>query len=270
MPVDAARTCNTPKEVIPGRGRRVRWTVLLVALLTSCKDSTAPPAAAASIVAVGSKILSDTVGATMVVTVQATGPDVSGVPVSFAVNVGRGSVSPATTTTDQTGVATAKWTLGTTAGAGSDGLVATSGTLPKVEFSATTIPDVPVALKVSTGNNQAGFFFLPVPVRPTVTAVDRFDNPAVFPGADVRFSVATGGGSFSGSCCAAGMIVSNNGYAGTIVRPNDDWLLSDASPTQTLTATSPGLAPATIQATAAAAPIPSNAAWAQLAAQFAA
>lgn len=212
----------------------------------------------------------DTVGATVVVTVQATGPDVSGLPVSFTVKAGHGSVSPATTTTDQAGLATAKWTLGTAAGTGSDGLIATSGTLPAVEFSATTIPDVPAALKVSTGNNQAGFFFLPVPIRPSVTAVDRFGNSAAFSGADVHFSVGASGGSFSGGCCAAGEVVSNNGFAGTIVRPNDDWLLSDASPIQTLTATSPGLAPATIQATASAAPLPSSADWAQLAAQLAA
>ncbi|MFI5233317.1 MAG: hypothetical protein ACHQSE_12485 [Gemmatimonadales bacterium] len=243
-------------------------TVLLVALLTSCKDSTGLHAAS-SIVSVRGMRVTDTIGATVTVTVQVTGSDTRGVPVSFAVTAGSGSVSPAKTTTDETGVATANWTLGTTAGTGSDGLVATSGTLPAVKFSATALPGAPTALKVTTGNGQAGFFFLPVAVRPTVTAIDRLGNPALFSGTDVRFSVSAGGGSFSGGCCAGSEVVSNSGVAGRIVRPNDDWLLSDASPTQTLTATSPGLAPATIQATATAAPLPLNADWAQLAAQFA-
>jgi hypothetical protein len=250
--------------------RWVLWTLPLVALLASCKESTDPHSATASIVAVGNKTLIDTVGATVTVTVRVTGSDVGGVPVSFTVTAGGGSVNPALTTTDQAGMATGVWTLGKAAGTGSDGLIATSGTLPAVEFSATTTPGEPVALKVLAGNSQAGFFFLPIPDRPTVMAVDRFGNPAFFSGTNVHFSVSAGGGSFSGGCCAAGEIVSHGGLAGTIIRPNDDWVLSGMSATQTLTATSPGLVPAVISATAAAAPIPSDADWTQLAAQFAA
>ncbi len=270
MPLDAVRACYARREVIPKRGRWVVRAGLLLALVASCKESTDPHSAATSFVAAGSKALTATVGATVTVTVHVAGSDASGVPVSFTVKAGAGSVSPAMTSTDRSGTATAQWTLGTAAGAGSDALVATSGTLPAIEFSATTVPDVPFALKVLSGNSQAGFFFLPVLNRPTVTAVDRFGNTAFFSGADVHFSVASGGGSFSGGCCAAGEIVSNEDFAGTIVRPSDDWILSGPAATQTLTATSPGLAPAVISATAVAPPLPSNADWSQLAAQFAA
>jgi hypothetical protein len=45
------------------------------------------------------------------------GVPVSGVPVTFAVATGGGSVAPATVTTDGTGTASATWTLGLTVGA---------------------------------------------------------------------------------------------------------------------------------------------------------
>ncbi|MFI5233318.1 MAG: Ig-like domain-containing protein [Gemmatimonadales bacterium] len=261
------------------RGRRVRWTVLLIALLASCKESTAPAAAAApkvasvatSMVAIGGKDVIDTVGATVllsVVVAAADGKPVSGVPVSFSLKASGGSISHTAMLTDEAGTANTLWTLSTIAGSCCDEVIAASEPFPAIVFFATTQAGAAAALKVSSGDSQVGFFSLAVPVRPTVTEIDRFGNAVLFSATGIKFAVSNGGGSFSGGCCTAGASPDSN-YP-IQVQPTDDWLLGNASTTQTLTATAPGLAPVTIRATATAAPLPSGADWAQVAAQFAA
>jgi hypothetical protein len=65
------------------------------------------------------------------------GQPVAGVPVTFAVTGGGGTVSGATATTNASGIATVGgWTLGT--GAGANTLTATTGGLPVVTFNACT------------------------------------------------------------------------------------------------------------------------------------
>ncbi len=254
------------------RVRRTRWAplaALLLAVLVSCRDSTGPHG---TLVATGAKSLFGTVGSTVVVTLHVANLDGSvarGVPISFQRSAGNGVASPATTVTDQSGTATTQWTLGTVAGTGSDGLVVTSGTLKLAALTATSFPDVPAALKV-LGDSQPAFLSLPVPLKPSVTVVDRFGNTTPTPLTVVTFQVSTGGGSFStGSNVSAGDLIST-GEAGTVFALHDDWVLGGASAIQTVTATSHGLAPATITATATAPPLPSAADWTQVATQFAA
>jgi hypothetical protein len=278
---------NVEREKAHG-GWWVRWTVLAVALLGSCKENTAPDAAAApaaapsatgvaaSILAIGGNTLTDTVGAAetlIVYVVDGSGGPVSGVPVSFSIGASRGSVSPSAVLTDQAGRAATKWTLGTKDGRNGDidsVVAATSTPILSIARYATVTAGAPAALKILTGDSQASFFSLAVPVRPTVTAVDRFGNSAAFLSTAIQFAVSTGGGSFSGGCCTGGALPDNTNLVPIPVQPSDDWLLGGASTIQTMTATLPGATPVTIRATATAAPLPASADWAQAAAQLAA
>ncbi len=152
-------------------GRWVRWTVLLVALIASCKESTAPPTAsapvAASIHAIGGNTLTDTIGAaeTLIVYVfDGSGGPVSGVPVTFSIGASRGSVSPSAVRTDQTGRATTKWTLGTKDGSSGDidSVVAvTSAPFLSIARYATVTAGAPAALKIYSGDSLAGFLSSP-------------------------------------------------------------------------------------------------------------
>jgi len=65
----------------------------------------------------------------------------SGIPISFTVLVGGGSISPAQATTDDNGIATTNWILG--AAAGTQTVVAGFGTLTPVTFSATALAQQP-------------------------------------------------------------------------------------------------------------------------------
>ncbi len=245
------------------RVRRTPWAplaALLLAVLASCKDSTAPHGGAASIVAVGDKIVTAPTGSSVVVEVQvvdAYGKPVINAPISFKVEQGGGSIVPSKTSSDLTGRATAMWTLGTLLGTDSDLLSAVSGTLPAIEFVHKSPAGVPFALEAVTGDNQLGFFGLPLPIRPAITAVDRLGKPAPLSVGDIGF------GSYGGEFV-------RDTAAGIIVQMPFDWIPNETSLSDTLTVTAPGLLPAVIVAHATAAPLPSNADWAQVAAQFAA
>ncbi len=104
------------------------------------------------------------------------GNPVPGVPVTFAVTLGTGSLTGAQQTTNDAGGATlGGWTLGTQAGqqlvrasaAGTDGAV----------FSVTAEAGPPVELVKVAGDGQQGVAGLPVPVTPGVRVVDVFANP---------------------------------------------------------------------------------------------
>ena len=95
----------------------------IVALQISCGDSSGPGAnAAASISAISSTTLSRAPGSAVdeppsVVVRDANGSPVAGVPVTFAVTAGGGSVTGNRPTSDASGVATVgSWTLGSSAG----------------------------------------------------------------------------------------------------------------------------------------------------------
>jgi len=132
--------------------------------------------------------------ATLVVeVVDAVNNPKAGVPVTFTVASGGGSLSTATVLSNASGTASVTWTLGTTAGAQT--VVATSPGLPAVTFTALGAADAPTAIAIVSGNNQVASpgVALGQPLRVRLT--DRFGNGV--PGVPVTFSVGAADGSIS-------------------------------------------------------------------------
>ena len=158
-----------------------------------------------------------------------------GVPVTFAVTGGGGSITGATTTTDGNGIATVgSWTLGTTAGANT--LSATVTGLTPAAFTATVV--APSAINIREGNNQYAVGGTTLGIAPSVTVVTNVGGPAQ--GVTVNFSVASGGGTVTGATA----VTDANGVA-TV----GSWTVGSAVGSNTLQATVAGVAPATFSAT---------------------
>jgi hypothetical protein len=165
------------------------------------------------------------------------GSPFAGATVTFAVQSGGGSVSTASVVTDASGLASASWTLGKTAGA--NVLNATSGTL-SVTFTATGEAGPAALLVVSTGNNQNGSSGTPVPIPPAVIVQDANGN--LKSGTVVTFTVGSGGGSVTGATPA-----SNAAGIATV----GSWTLGPNPGVNTLVASIPGASPITFTAVAA-------------------
>ena len=134
--------------------------------------------------------------------VNADGEVLRGQTVTFAVYSGGGSVTPTVTTSDQSGIARASWTLGsvpTTAHQVSARLVnATSGALVDVvTFAATAQAGAPTSIAIASGDFQAGRVGRTLPAPLVVVVRDQFGNAK--PTASVTWTTLTGGGSVSAS-----------------------------------------------------------------------
>ena len=230
------------------RSRPVR---LLIALaLTACKATTMGTTTSVT----GSLAVSAGDGQSAVVgTSVPTAPSVvardqsnkavAGVPVTFAVASGGGSITAASQTTDANGVAqVGSWTLGTSAGANT--LTATptmNGSAgPPVTFTATGLAGPASALAINDGNNQSAVPGASVGTAPSVIVRDQFNNPVH--GTGVTYSVTGGGGSITGASPTTG----TNGVARV-----GSWTLGSTAGTNTLLATTAGLpgSPVTFTAT---------------------
>jgi len=174
------------------------------------------------------------------------GNPVSGTAVTFAVTAGGGSVTGGSTTTNASGIATVgSWTLGPTAGAGNNGLSATSAGLTgsPVAFTASATAAAAATVAVSAGDGQSATVATAVAVDPAVVVTDAFGN--VVSGVSVTFAVAGGGGSVTG----ASQVTNASGVA-TV----NSWTLGNSAGANSLTATVTGLTPATFTATGTAGP----------------
>lgn len=170
------------------------------------------------------------------------GNPVGGVSVTFAVAGGGGTVTGPMATTDADGnAAVGAWTLGGTAGTNS--LTATADGVGSVTFTATATTLVPASMVKVAGDNQAVQVGTSVPVAPQVKITDAGGNPVS--GISVTFSVSTGGGSITGATTQTDA----SGLASV-----GSWTLGTGAGTNTLTAVSSGLTPATFTATGTAAP----------------
>ena len=124
------------------------------------------------------------------------GNAVAGVTVTFVVGTGGGSVTGAAATSNASGVATVgSWKLGTKAGANT--LIASSGSLSTVTFTATGVAGAAVQIAINAGNNQNGTVGTTLAVAPSVKVTDA--NANVVTGAAVTFAVTVGGGSVTGA-----------------------------------------------------------------------
>ncbi|MBM3908749.1 MAG: IPT/TIG domain-containing protein [Gemmatimonadetes bacterium] len=162
---------------------------------------------------------------------------VAGTTVSFSAAIGSGSVAGTQAATDAQGIATASWTLGTTPGVKS--VAAFVSGLPIAAFNATATVGPAAALSASAGNNQVSGLSATLPVPPAVKVADAFGNGVA--GVAVTFSVASGGGSATGTAA-----VSNDAGIATV----GSWIMGPASGVNTLTATAVGLSTVTFTATA--------------------
>ncbi len=124
------------------------------------------------------------------------GNNVPGVPVTFSVTGGGGSLGGASATTGATGLAAAaSWTVGTAAGTNT--VSAAVAALPAVTFTATGTPAAAAFLTVLEGDGQSAAVGTAVAIAPGVLVRDQYDNPV--PGVGVTFAVQSGGGAITGA-----------------------------------------------------------------------
>ncbi len=161
------------------------------------------------------------------------GNPVQGHTVDFAVTSGGGSVTPTTATTGADGLASTAWTLGPDLGSQTAQASASQGGSALVGsplvFGATALAASPSEVSVHEGDNQTGLVGYDVNLPPAVIVKDIAGNP--FPGAEVTFAVASGGGSITGAVATTG----TDGVARV-----GSWTLGTSAGANTLTATVTG------------------------------
>ncbi|HUG28078.1 MAG TPA: hypothetical protein VMK53_07240 [Gemmatimonadales bacterium] len=117
----------------------------------------------------------------------------AGVPVTFTVASGGGSLSSATVVSNADGQASVTWKLGTTAGVQT--VVAASPGLPAVTFTANATANQATSVAIVSGNNQVGSpgVTLPLPLR--IRVLDEFGNGV--PGVAVTFTTTAADGTIA-------------------------------------------------------------------------
>lgn len=143
-------------------------------------SATAQPGPAASVTLLTGAAQSVTVATSVplapsVVVRDAHGNPVPGVPVTFAVTAGGGSISGGATTTNAIGVASlGAWTLGTVAG--SNALSATVSGLPPVAIGATGLAGPAATMVAHAGAGQTATVATAVATKPAVRIADAHGN----------------------------------------------------------------------------------------------
>jgi len=250
-------TGATPATNDSGIATLGSWTLGATAgpnTLTAAADGLAPvtfsatglAGAAYQISANSAQVQSATAGGPVgtlpsVVVKDANGNVVEGVPVTFAVASGGGSVNGAGTTVDVTtdtlGVATVgSWTLGPNAGVNDNNTLTASGPtdLPlagsPVTFTATGTVGPPSQIVPNSTQTQSATAGGPVGTLPSVVVKDANGNPVA--GVSVTFAVASGGGTVNGAGTTVDVTTGTLGVA-TV----GSWTLGPSAGTNTLRAT---------------------------------
>ena len=165
--------------------------------------SSARPGAAASLLRVSGDgqaglvrgVLADSL---VVQVLDANGNPVPGTTVEWTVQSGGGATTPPSGATAGSGLAVTRWTLGPVEGEQS--LVATTGTLAPVSFTATGTPGAPAKIVGDGGDGQTGAVATELPVALSVQVLDAADNPVA--NATVQWSTDGTGGSTVASASA--------------------------------------------------------------------
>ena len=169
--------------------------------------------------------------------VDAAGNGVGGVPVTFAVASGDGSVVIGNVTTGVDGKATVgAWILGSTPGPNS--LTASANGLTPVTFTATATGGTPVAMLPVSQVTQSGVAGQVATSPPSVVVRDAQGNPVG--GVTVTFTVSQGGGAINGGT----QITGTNGVA-TV----NSWTFGPIAGANAVVATATGLPNVTFNAT---------------------
>ncbi|MEO5904914.1 MAG: GDSL-type esterase/lipase family protein, partial [Gemmatimonadaceae bacterium] len=164
-----------------------------------------------------------------VIITDTAGIPVAGVPVTFAVVSGGGSITGGSALSNSSGIATVgSWILGSTPGPNS--LTASSGTLTgsPFTFNATAVPAPPTTIGLAAGDGQTAIAGKPVPIAPTIKVTDA-DGVGVA-NISVTFAIRSGGGSITG----ANAVTNSLGIASV-----GSWILGLGG--NSLTASVPGL-----------------------------
>ena len=149
----------------------------------------------------------------------------AGETVTFSVDAGGGSVTPASVVTGPDGTASATWTLGTTLGL-PQALRASAGNGRVVAvFAASTIEG---SITIAAGEYQAAIQGTAVPTPPAVLVRD--DAGAPIPNVQVNFTVASGGGRVTASTAIT---------TGAGIATPGQWVLGPEADLNTLTASAP-------------------------------
>ena len=144
-------------------------------------------------------VVGEEVAAPGVIVADGFGNPLAGVPVTFAVASGGGTVGTTPRLTDAAGIARPSgWRLGTTAGLNT--LVATVTGLAPVTLRAQARAAAAATIEIAAGDGQTGGVRRDLPVDPTVRLRDRYGNLAT---GLVRFTVISGGGSGGGDVDAS-------------------------------------------------------------------
>jgi subtilisin family serine protease len=140
----------------------------------------------------------------VVLVTESNGTPVPGVAVTWRVTAGGGSLSAASGNTDSLGRAAVQVTLGTTAGANADTVMATAGQIPSgVVFTASTMPAAPAQLAIVTGDGQTGTVGQPLADSLVVVVRDAFGNASA--GVVVHWAVTAGTGTLSATSMATNL-----------------------------------------------------------------
>jgi adhesin/invasin len=205
--------------------------------LSACQQTSGPLDADSLIVVQGNRQVAaaGTLLATpVVVRVRAAdGSPVAGVPVGFAVQLGNGTVAPATVLSDANGEATTRWTLGALQDAHE--LLASVPGVDPVTITATGI--VPSELLIAQGNHQVARSGTALPVQLVLRVVGANNTP--IPGVGITLQVTGGGGSLNPASATT------NALGEVTVR----WTLGNQPGAQTVQASALNLAPLLLSAT---------------------
>jgi hypothetical protein len=166
--------------------------------------------------------------------VDAHGNAVAGVAVSFVAEGGSDAVVSSISSTDADGMATATWTAGTRSGL--QRLVARADGAGEVLFEAVVGPGSAAGPVVVDGAGQSARVTHAVSTSPSVRVVDAWGNGV--PGIDVRFDVASGGGTLMAGVDTGPTVVVRSDLSGTATL--DSWTLGSRSGTNAVRATAAG------------------------------
>lgn len=218
--------------------RPIASLAIAACVVTSCKDSNAPekPGPPADVAVSAGNAQTGAAGSTLLAPIAAKVTDAKGrgVPnalVLFQPFLGSGSVNPAQSRTNGSGIATTTWTLPIVAGAAAEVraivIDTTTGALvDSATFTATVVGGTPNQIYPSSAPSLAASGSA-VPLE--VVLVDQFGNRS--PNATVTWTVTAGGGSVS----PASSTSDANGVARTT------FTLAATRLTNTVTATANGL-----------------------------
>lgn len=218
---------------------------LWLALLVACGDSTAPEQSRPTTIQVVVQVETPPTAGVVLPSMPAfvvkdeQGNTMAGVAVSVSVTAGGGSLVNAPSITSSGSTPIGQWTMGAKAGVNSV-TINVAGIAPAILTVTSTVGAAAKLVAVSP-TSQSGTVGQAVPVSPSATVTDAFDNPV--PGATVSVVLAGGG-------AAAPSITADGSGVATVPA----WTLGTAKGTNTLTMSLPG---ATLEffAAAAAGPI---------------